>query len=155
MLLITGALIFITNVLPKNEVNTCRCLHFELKLIKQGVQIQCVGEGPVVHVTPNHVDYGTIPVLTDISKIVQLSNESLIPAQFSCSMVSQWMNVLEMYYFIKSRLMCASKCAYCVLLLNLQVRPNSLFSVDPAQGVIPPEDVLKLKVTASVDDTVK
>jgi len=40
-------------------------------------------------------------------------------------------------------------------LLNLQVRPNSLFSVDPAQGVIPPEDVLKLKVTASVDDTVK
>ena len=54
----------------------------------QGVQIQCVGEGPVIHVVPAHVDYGTIPVLTDISKIVQLSNESLIPAQFSCSMVS-------------------------------------------------------------------
>lgn len=87
MLLSTGALTFIRNVLPKNKVN--RCLHFELKLIKQGVQIQCVGEGPVIHVTPNHVDYGTIPVLTDISKIVQLSNESLIPAQFSCRMVSQ------------------------------------------------------------------
>ena len=56
--------------------------------------------------------------------------------------------------FIKSRLTSASKCASCVL-LNLQVRPNSLFSVDPAQGVIPPEDVLKLKVTANVDDTVK
>ena len=152
MLLLSGALIFIRNVFANNEVN--RCLHFKLKLIKQGVQIQCVGEGPVVHVTPNHVDYGTIPVLTDISKIVQLSNESLIPAQFSCRMVSQWMNVLEMYYFIKSRLMNASKCASCVL-LNLQVRPNSLFSVDPAQGVIPPEDVLKLKVTANVDDTVK
>ena len=54
----------------------------------QGVQIQCVGEGPVIHVVPAHVDYGTIPVLTDISKIVQLSNESLIPAQFSCNMVS-------------------------------------------------------------------
>lgn len=64
------------------------------------------------------------------------------------------MNVLEMYYFIKSQLMCASKCASCIL-LNSQVRPNSLFSVDPAQGVIPPEDVLKLKVTANVDDTVK
>lgn len=50
--------------------------------------------------------------------------------------------------------MCASKCASCIL-LNSQVRPNSLFSVDPAQGVIPPEDVLKLKVTANVDDTVK
>lgn len=31
--LLTGALIFIRNVLPKNEVTTCRCLHFELKLI--------------------------------------------------------------------------------------------------------------------------
>jgi len=45
----------------------------------------------VIHVTPTHVDYGTIPVLTGISKIVQLSNESLIPAQFSCNMVSYWL----------------------------------------------------------------
>ena len=41
------------------------------------------------------------------------------------------------------------------LLLLLQVRPNSLFSVEPRQGVIPPEDALQLKVTANVDDTVK
>lgn len=62
--------------------------HLPFLLVQQGVQIQCVGEGPVIHVMPTHVDYGTIPVLTDVSKIVQLSNESLIPAQFSCSMVS-------------------------------------------------------------------
>lgn len=71
--------------------------YVEMKLkfwiIKQGVQIQCVGEGPVIHVTPTHVDYGTIPVLTEVSKIVQLSNESLIPAQFSCCMVSLWLNI--------------------------------------------------------------
>lgn len=67
---------------------------FDLQFNKQGVQIQCVGEGPVIHVMPTHVDYGTIPVLSDVSKIVQLSNESLIPAQFSCSMVSQWLNVM-------------------------------------------------------------
>ena len=41
------------------------------------------------------------------------------------------------------------------MLLDLQVRPNSLFSVEPRQGVIPPEDALQLKVTANVDDTVK
>ncbi|XP_068693384.1 hydrocephalus-inducing protein homolog [Montipora foliosa] len=86
-----------------------------------GVQIQCVGEGPVIHVTPSLVDFGTIQVLTDATKIVQLSNESLIPAQFSCNLV----------------------------------RPNSSFAVEPAQGVIPPEDALQLKVTASVDDTVR
>lgn len=42
----------------------------------------------MIHVMPNLVDYGTIPVLTDVSKAVKLSNESLIPAQFSCTMVS-------------------------------------------------------------------
>ena len=42
----------------------------------------------MIHVMPNLVDYGTIPVLTDVSKVVKLSNESLIPAQFSCTMVS-------------------------------------------------------------------
>lgn len=41
------------------------------------------------------------------------------------------------------------------MLLDLQVRPNSLFSVEPNQGVIPPEDALQLKITANVDDTVK
>ena len=51
--------------------------------------------------------------------------------------------------------MYASKYALLCVLFNLQVRPNSLFSVEPAQGVIPPENALKLKVTANVDDTVK
>ena len=42
----------------------------------------------MIHVMPNLVDYSTITVLTDVSKVVKLSNESLIPAQFSCTMVS-------------------------------------------------------------------
>ena len=67
-----------------------------LIVLVQGVQVQCVGEGPVVHVTPTHIDYGTIPVLTDVSKMVRLSNESLIPAQFSCSMVRfTWLSALS------------------------------------------------------------
>lgn len=47
----------------------------------------CVGEGPVVHVAPVELDWGQTPVLTDLSKSVILSNESLIPAPFSCAMV--------------------------------------------------------------------
>ena len=42
----------------------------------------------MIHAVPNLVDYGTVPVLTDVSKVVKLANESLIPAQFSCTMVS-------------------------------------------------------------------
>ena len=61
---------------------------------------------------------------------------------------------LKCTVFNNSPLMCASQYMTCFL-FNLQVRPNSLFSVEPAQGVIPPEDALKLKVTANVDDTVK
>jgi hypothetical protein len=67
----------------------------------QVVQVTCVGEGPVVHVTPTHIDYGTISVLNDVTKIVRMSNESLIPAQFSCAMVRLYLKLL---FVITSRM---------------------------------------------------
>ncbi|XP_013405663.1 hydrocephalus-inducing protein [Lingula anatina] len=57
------------------------------------VQLICIGEGPVVHVTPLQLDWGQMPVLTDVSKTIKLSNESLIPAKFTAHMVrpnSNW-----------------------------------------------------------------
>ncbi|XP_033625714.1 hydrocephalus-inducing protein homolog [Asterias rubens] len=51
------------------------------------VQLMAIGEGPVVHVTPTELDWGQTPVLTDVIKIVTLSNESLIPAPFCCTLM--------------------------------------------------------------------
>ena len=53
----------------------------------QSVVLTCVGEGPVVHIMPLDLDWKEIPVLTDTSKIIRLSNESLIPAKFTAHMV--------------------------------------------------------------------
>ncbi|XP_033116735.1 hydrocephalus-inducing protein homolog isoform X2 [Anneissia japonica] len=85
------------------------------------VQLICIGEGPVVHVTPHEIDWGQTQVLTDVTRTVELSNESLIPAEFTCSLV----------------------------------RPNSLWKVEPASGVIPPEEALEIKVTVNLDDCIK
>lgn len=51
------------------------------------VHISCIGEGPVVHMTPQKLDWGTIPVLTDMPEKIVLSNESLIPAKFTANML--------------------------------------------------------------------
>jgi hydrocephalus-inducing protein len=53
----------------------------------QPVHIACIGEGPVVHVMPLELDWGTIPVLQAKPKKILLSNESLIPAKFTANMV--------------------------------------------------------------------
>lgn len=53
------------------------------------VSIYCIGEGPVISVTPAQLEWGVCPVLTDLSKKVTLSNESLIPAEFECALVSK------------------------------------------------------------------
>ena len=138
----------------------------------QPVQIHCVGEGPVVHVTPTHIDYGTIPVLSKITKTVKLSNESLIPAQFSCEMVKSFCNK---YIWDNSTCACTSEQRFVIMThpqtfiqilwfvfcratfsnCIFQVRPQSLFAVHPSQGIIAPEDVLELNVTAMIDDTLK
>lgn len=63
----------------------------------QQVQLMCVGEGPVVHVDPEELDWGQTPVLSDLTKSVILSNESLIPAPFVCAMVSNQTYVQATY----------------------------------------------------------
>ena len=56
------------------------------------VSIYCIGEGPVISVSPNQLDWGVCPVLSPISKTVLLSNESLIPAEFECALVRSYFN---------------------------------------------------------------
>ncbi|XP_075045519.1 hydrocephalus-inducing protein homolog [Mixophyes fleayi] len=46
----------------------------------------CIGEGPIVHVHPSELDFGNVPVLTDVSRTLQLCNQSLIPAPFQATM---------------------------------------------------------------------
>ncbi|KAL0967855.1 hypothetical protein UPYG_G00258380 [Umbra pygmaea] len=50
------------------------------------VLLSCIGVGPVVHVMTTEVDFGNIPVLTDVCKTLQLSNQSPIPAHFVARM---------------------------------------------------------------------
>ncbi|XP_025115052.1 hydrocephalus-inducing protein-like isoform X4 [Pomacea canaliculata] len=85
------------------------------------VHVTCIGEGPVVQITPPKVDWGTIKVLVDNTKKLLLSNESLIPAKFTAQML----------------------------------RPNSVFSVYPQDGEIPPESDLEITVTAHLNDCVR
>ena len=56
------------------------------------VGIYCIGEGPVIFVTPDELQWGVCPVLKPISKTVRLSNESLIPAEFECILVTDTAN---------------------------------------------------------------
>ncbi|XP_056381388.1 hydrocephalus-inducing protein homolog isoform X2 [Hyla sarda] len=51
------------------------------------VRLLCIGEGPVVHVDPSEVNFGDIPVLTNVSRIIRLCNQSLISAPFQASMM--------------------------------------------------------------------
>ncbi|XP_073515931.1 hydrocephalus-inducing protein homolog isoform X2 [Phyllobates terribilis] len=51
------------------------------------VRLLCTGEGPVVHVDPSEVDFGEIPVLTDVFRTVRLCNQSPIPAAFQATMM--------------------------------------------------------------------
>ncbi len=52
------------------------------------VEIHCIGEGPVISVTPGQLDWGVCPVLTPIPKRLILSNESEIEATFETIFVS-------------------------------------------------------------------
>lgn len=48
--------------------------------------VRSIGEGPVIYVHPIQVDFGTIYVLQDSSRILNLSNQSFIPALFQAHM---------------------------------------------------------------------
>ncbi|XP_074533739.1 hydrocephalus-inducing protein homolog [Halichoeres trimaculatus] len=47
------------------------------------VSLSCIGQGPVVHVQNPRLDYGTVPVLTDITRTLHLSNQAPISARFT------------------------------------------------------------------------
>ena len=53
------------------------------------VELRAIGEGPVVNVRPNSLDWGRCPVLTLLTKTIHLYNEGLIPAKFACQMTHQ------------------------------------------------------------------
>ncbi|XP_026975142.1 hydrocephalus-inducing protein homolog [Sagmatias obliquidens] len=48
--------------------------------------LRSIGEGPVIYVHPTQVDFGNIYVLKDSLRILNLSNQSLIPALFKACM---------------------------------------------------------------------
>ncbi|XP_061450040.1 hydrocephalus-inducing protein homolog isoform X1 [Rhineura floridana] len=50
------------------------------------IQLVTFGEGPVVYVHPAMVDFGCIQVLKDVSRVLYLSNQSVIPAPFEAQM---------------------------------------------------------------------
>nr|XP_019962004.1 PREDICTED: hydrocephalus-inducing protein homolog [Paralichthys olivaceus] len=65
------------------------CLHiavFGSALPPLEVVLSCIGQGAVVHVQNQQMDFGRIPVLTDVMKTLQLSNQSPIPANFTARM---------------------------------------------------------------------
>ncbi|XP_078720178.1 hydrocephalus-inducing protein homolog isoform X2 [Lampetra fluviatilis] len=47
------------------------------------VRLLCMGQGPVVHVTPAEVSWGPVSVLDEHTRMLKLSNQSPIPAHFS------------------------------------------------------------------------
>ncbi|XP_071313817.1 hydrocephalus-inducing protein homolog isoform X2 [Trachinotus anak] len=68
-------------------------LHHRLRIAVFGsvqppleVVLSCIGQGPIVHVQNPQLDFGRIPVLTDITRTLHLSNQSPIPAHFTARM---------------------------------------------------------------------
>uniref|UniRef100_A0A5K4F930 Hydin_ADK domain-containing protein n=1 Tax=Schistosoma mansoni TaxID=6183 RepID=A0A5K4F930_SCHMA len=51
------------------------------------IPVKCMGEGPVLHVDQTKLEWGTIPVLQPIVKILRISNESCIDANYTAKMV--------------------------------------------------------------------
>ncbi|KAM4733696.1 hydrocephalus-inducing protein homolog isoform 3-T4 [Anableps anableps] len=51
------------------------------------VVLSCIGQGPIVYVPISQLKFGTIPVLTDVTRTLQLVNQSPIPAHFSSYMI--------------------------------------------------------------------
>ncbi|KFV73572.1 Hydrocephalus-inducing protein, partial [Struthio camelus australis] len=57
------------------------------------IHLVSTGEGPVVYVHPNKIDFGSIQVLRDVSRTLHLSNQTVIPASFWAQMAdkcSRW-----------------------------------------------------------------
>ncbi|XP_049719569.1 hydrocephalus-inducing protein homolog isoform X3 [Elephas maximus indicus] len=80
--------------------------------------LKSIGEGPVIYVHPTKIDFGNIYALKDFSRVLNLSNQSFIPALFRARMAHK----------------------------------KSLWTVEPNEGVVPPESDVRLAVTANLND---
>lgn len=49
--------------------------------------MSCIGQGPIVEIQNQLLNFGKIPVLTDQIRTLQLSNSSPISAHFTASLV--------------------------------------------------------------------
>lgn len=61
---------------------------FSTCLLEQKIHLVSTGEGPVVYARPSKIDFGNIQVLQDATRILNLSNQAVIPASFWAEMVS-------------------------------------------------------------------
>lgn len=87
----------------------------------QPVQVSCIGEGPVVHLSPLSLDWGQIHVLTDTALTVTLSNESLIPAKFTLTVVSKDYRYFVSFFSCKSMNCIRFSILYFFLILNTYI----------------------------------
>ncbi|NXN87253.1 HYDIN protein, partial [Bombycilla garrulus] len=53
------------------------------------IHLECIGQGPVVYVYPREINFGTIKVLQDSCRRLNLSNQSDIPATFWAEMAGK------------------------------------------------------------------
>ncbi|CAH8559949.1 unnamed protein product [Schistosoma mattheei] len=51
------------------------------------IPVKCMGEGPVLHVDQTKLEWGTITVLQPVVKILRISNESCIDANYNAKLV--------------------------------------------------------------------
>uniref|UniRef100_G3PQA2 HYDIN/VesB/CFA65-like Ig-like domain-containing protein n=1 Tax=Gasterosteus aculeatus TaxID=69293 RepID=G3PQA2_GASAC len=91
----------------------------------QEVVLSCIGQGPIVHVHSQQLDFGAIPVLTDITRSLHLSNQSPISAHFTARMVHT----------------------------VPRSHGGTFGRVEPSEGEVPPESQLELRVVAHLKDT--
>lgn len=57
-----------------------------------------MGEGPVLHVDQTKLEWGTIPVLQPVVKILRISNESCIDANYNAKLVSPFFFISNIQY---------------------------------------------------------
>ncbi|XP_068021953.1 hydrocephalus-inducing protein homolog [Melanerpes formicivorus] len=53
------------------------------------IHLVSIGQGPVVSVQPQEINFGSIPVLQDVSRSLQLCNQSPIPAAFQAEVAGR------------------------------------------------------------------
>lgn len=61
------------------------------------LRLHCTGEGPVVSVSQEHLDWGLSPVLTPINKSLVLCNQSEIDAEFQAFLVRECISIVHVH----------------------------------------------------------